>query len=174
MGGCQQVGLLVDVAHKAKVDVPVPQERRPLPFRAWSKACQFRWSRVNECNSGPPKKFMPHYPEETIEMVKLVSHERVQQSVGKYRLCLSRQKRPSRKSKLLFRSVSERSELSKCPRSQKCGGSQNSSQEQRRTVEQYLVSAEVDFFRSGFLRGRRDQISRKHLQCCLKLGAWMY
>ena len=45
MGGCQQVGLLVDVAHKAKVDVPVPQERRDL--------CRFERGRRHVSFVGP-------------------------------------------------------------------------------------------------------------------------
>ena len=44
--------------------------------------CSWRWSRVNECNSGPPRKIedVPKYPDETVEMVKLVSQERVASS----------------------------------------------------------------------------------------------
>ena len=92
---------------------------------------------------------MSQSPEETVQEVKTALQER----------------------------ISERSEAIKVPKislQRSVEVVKTTSQERisaRRTVEQYLdVSAEVDknVLQERISEGTRDQISRKHLQCCLK------
>ena len=87
MGGCQQIGLLVDVAHKATVDVPVPQEKEMPETFVVSDVVEgtsvevvtlVPRERAQQWTSEQSEDF-PQLLEEVVDAVKLVSQERVQQ-----------------------------------------------------------------------------------------------